>query len=132
MPRPLHSGYPRARFAGPARPRRVLAGLAVRPREDQVPWTASLLAGRLARVLLPWFCRSGRAVLSVGSFGLRPPRFPRARFTLTAATTVGNAIRASWAFGPPDRPDAVTGMDFVILDGDKISRLYAFVERPRD
>jgi len=66
MPRPLHFGYPRARFAGSARPRRVLAGLAVRPREDQVPWTASLLTRRLARVLLPWFCRSGRAVLSVG------------------------------------------------------------------
>jgi SnoaL-like domain len=57
-------------------------------------------------------------------------RFPGARFTLTAATAVGNAIRASWAFGPPERPDAVTGMDFVILDGDKIRRLYAFVERP--
>ncbi len=59
-------------------------------------------------------------------------RFPGARFTLTAATSIGNAIRASWTFGPPERPDAVTGMDFVILDGDKISQLYAFVERPDD
>ena len=29
-------------------------------------------------------------------------------------------------------PDTVTGMDFVILDGDKISQLYAFVERSGD
>lgn len=57
-------------------------------------------------------------------------RFAGARFTLTAATTMGNAIRATWTFGPPEHPDAVTGMDFVIFDGDKISLLYAFVERP--
>ena len=41
-------------------------------------------------------------------------RFPGARFTLTAVTSIGDAIRASWTFGPPERPDAVTGMDFVI------------------
>ena len=59
-------------------------------------------------------------------------RFPGARFTLTAVTSIGNAIRASWTFGPLERPDAVTGIDFVILDGDKTSQLYAFVERPGD
>ena len=57
-------------------------------------------------------------------------RFPGARFTLIAAASIGNAIRASWSFGPPEHPDAVTGMDFVILDGDKISQLFAFVEPP--
>jgi hypothetical protein len=66
MPRPLHFGYPRARFAGPARPRRVLAGLAARPHEDQVPGRSASLPVGSPRVLLPWFCRSGRAVLSVG------------------------------------------------------------------
>ena len=55
-------------------------------------------------------------------------RFPGARFALMAATSVGNAIRASWTFGPPERTDAVTGMDFVILDGGKISQLFAFVD----
>ncbi len=59
-------------------------------------------------------------------------RFPGARFTLTSVSSIGNAIRASWTFGPPEHADAVTGMDFVILDGDKISQLYAFVERPLD
>ncbi len=57
-------------------------------------------------------------------------RFPGARFTLTAVTSIGNAIRASWNFGPPERPDAVTGMDFVIFDGEKISQVFAFVEPP--
>ena len=57
-------------------------------------------------------------------------RFPGAQFTLSAATAIGSAIRASWNFGPPERPDAMTGMDFVILDGDKISELFAFVEPP--
>jgi hypothetical protein len=55
-------------------------------------------------------------------------RFPGARFTLTAATSLGNAIRAFWTFGPPEHPDVVTGLDFVIFDGGKISQLYAFVE----
>jgi len=57
-------------------------------------------------------------------------RFPGARFTLKSATAIGDAIRAFWNFGPPEHPDVVTGMDFVILDGDKIGALYAFVERP--
>ena len=57
-------------------------------------------------------------------------RFPGARFTLTEITSIGAAIRASWNFGPPERPDAVTGMDFVLLVGDKISQLFAFVEPP--
>ena len=47
-------------------------------------------------------------------------RFPGARFTLAEPPrTVGNAIRAFWHFGPPGNPRAVSGMDFVILDGEK-------------
>ena len=38
-------------------------------------------------------------------------------------------IRATWAFGAP-RLEAVTGMDVVVLDGDKITRLSAFVDNP--
>jgi hypothetical protein len=57
-------------------------------------------------------------------------RFPGARFTLVQATALGNAIRASWTFGPPDHPDVVTGMDFIVLNGEQISALYAFVELP--
>lgn len=58
-------------------------------------------------------------------------RFPGARFTLAETPrTVGNAIRAFWHFGPPDNPQAVSGMDLVILDGDKVGNLYAFVDDP--
>lgn len=57
-------------------------------------------------------------------------RFPGARFTLIDAASIGNAIRATWTFGPDGHPDAVTGMDFVVLDEDKITQLFAFVEQP--
>jgi hypothetical protein len=59
------------------------------------------------------------------------PRRPSARFTLAETPrTVGNAIRAFWHFGPPDNPQAVGGRDFVILDGEKATSLYAFVDVP--
>ena len=55
-------------------------------------------------------------------------RFPLATFALRSAPEIlGNAIRAYWYFGPPSNPQAVNGMDFAILDGDKIRTLYAFV-----
>ena len=41
---------------------------------------------------------------------------------------LGDAIRAYWFFGPPDKPRAVSGMDFVILDGGKARTLYAFLD----
>lgn len=46
------------------------------------------------------------------------------------STTLGNAIRAYWHFGPPENPQAVSGMDFIIWDGEKVSALYAFVDTP--
>jgi SnoaL-like domain len=72
---------------------------------------------------------------SVGYAGLEAfrdwlqKRFPGARFTPAGAPrTLSNAIRAFWHFGPPDNPQAVSGMDFVILDGEKASSLYAFAD----
>jgi hypothetical protein len=56
-------------------------------------------------------------------------RFPGARFRLAEPPRqVANAIRAYWFFGPPERPRAVTGMDFIILDGGKARTLYAFLD----
>jgi|GraSoiStandDraft_11_1057310.scaffolds.fasta_scaffold465938_2 hypothetical protein len=58
-------------------------------------------------------------------------RFPAAHFALAAPPqTAGNGFRAFWRLGSADRPDAVTGMDFVVWDGERASALYAFVERP--
>ena len=74
---------------------------------------------------------------SVGHAGLEAfsdslqSRFPGARFTLAAAPRrLSDAVRAFWHFGPPDNPLAVNGMDFVILTGDKVASLYAFVDAP--
>lgn len=58
-------------------------------------------------------------------------RFPGARFTLAKPPQqLGDAIRAYWFFGPPDKPQAVSRMDFVILDGGKARALYAFLDTP--
>jgi hypothetical protein len=74
---------------------------------------------------------------SVGHAGLEAfsdslqSRFPGARFTPAGTPRrPSNRIRAFWHFGPPDNPHAVSGMDFVILEGEKVSRLYAFVDDP--
>jgi hypothetical protein len=43
---------------------------------------------------------------------------------------LGDAIRPCWNFGPPTKPDAVSGMDFTILSDGKVGTLYAFVDAP--
>jgi hypothetical protein len=71
----------------------------------------------------------GHAGLEKFSASLRE-RFPNARFSLVAAPeTAGDAFRAFWHFGPPENREVVTGMDFVIWDGERASALYAFVNR---
>jgi len=74
---------------------------------------------------------------SVGHAGLEAfsdslqSRFPGARFTPAGTPrTLSNAIRAFWHCGPPDNPHAVSGMDFVLLEGEEVSRLCAFVDDP--
>ncbi len=72
----------------------------------------------------------GHAGLEEFSAGFRA-RFPRGRFTLAGPPqAAGNGFRAFWTFGPPETPDAVSGMDFVIWDGERASALYAFVNAP--
>ncbi len=58
-------------------------------------------------------------------------RFPNARFSLIGAPeTIGDGFRAFWRYGPPEKPEMVTGMDFVIWDGERAKVLYAFVNPP--
>jgi len=53
-------------------------------------------------------------------------RFPTGAFVMTGpAERLDDAIRAYWTLGP------ATGMDFALLDGDKIKTLYAFVTLPK-
>ena len=57
-------------------------------------------------------------------------RFPDARFALVLPPEmIGGAIRAFWQFGPAEEPQAVTGMDFVLLNGGRVRALYAFLDR---
>ena len=59
-------------------------------------------------------------------------RFPGARFKFAdAPQMLGNAIRGIWQFGPPENPQAISGMDFAIWDGRRVTALYAFVENPQ-
>lgn len=72
----------------------------------------------------------GHAGLETFSASLRE-RFPAAEFSLiTAPDTVGDAFRAFWRFGPPEDREIVTGMDFIIWDGERAHALYAFVKPP--
>ena len=70
----------------------------------------------------------GHAALE--SFGaVIQSRFPGAQFTLAQSPqTLGDAIHAYWHLGPPNNPQAGSGMDFAILRDGKVSVLYAFVE----
>jgi hypothetical protein len=55
-------------------------------------------------------------------------RYPGAQFTLTEASTVGNAVRASWTLKAADGRDIEHGTYFATLEGDKVCSLYGFVE----
>jgi len=58
-------------------------------------------------------------------------RFPGARFSLARpAHMLGGSIRAFWHFGPAEKPQAVTGMDFILLNAGSVRTLYAFLEAP--
>jgi len=43
-----------------------------------------------------------------------------------------STFRAFWHYGPPEKPEMVTGMDVVIWDGERAKVLYAFVNPPTD
>ena len=52
-------------------------------------------------------------------------RFPGQHFEMVGQpSAVGDALRTYWRFGP------VSGMDFAVITDDRVSTLYAFVERP--
>jgi hypothetical protein len=38
--------------------------------------------------------------------------------------------RLAWAFGPPDDPRRITGLDVIVVDADQIAALYTFWTRP--
>jgi hypothetical protein len=44
---------------------------------------------------------------------------------------LGDSLRAFWQFGPAEKPQAVTGMDFVLLNGGRVRTLYDFLDGAR-
>lgn len=47
-----------------------------------------------------------------------------------APQTLQDAGRLAWAFGPPEEPHRVTGLDVIVVRGDRIAALYAFLDKP--
>lgn len=39
--------------------------------------------------------------------------------------------RLAWAFGPPEDPRRITGMDVIVVEAGRIARLYTFLDAPR-
>jgi SnoaL-like domain len=44
--------------------------------------------------------------------------------------TLQDSGRLAWAFGPPEDPERVTGLDIIVVRGDRIAALYAFLDKP--
>lgn len=46
------------------------------------------------------------------------------------AQTLQDAGRLAWALGPPADPSRITGLDLIVLRGDRIGELYTFLDPP--
>lgn len=58
-------------------------------------------------------------------------KFPDFVFrTVGAPQALGNAGRLAWGFGPENEPPRVTGTDVILVRGDRIAALYAFLDPP--
>lgn len=72
----------------------------------------------------------GRAAVEEAVVRLQAAR-PGFRFQLTSEPQViDGAGRVTWAFGPPENPKAVTGMDVVTVSGGRIAVLLTFLDPP--
>jgi hypothetical protein len=46
------------------------------------------------------------------------------------AQTLTDAGRLAWAFGPAEDPQRITGLDVIVVRGDRIAALYTFLDEP--
>jgi hypothetical protein len=46
------------------------------------------------------------------------------------AQTLTDSGRLAWSFGPTEDPERITGLDVVVVRGDRIAALYAFLDEP--
>jgi hypothetical protein len=57
-------------------------------------------------------------------------RLPDHVFTeASAPQALVGAGRMAWRFGPPGKPDRITGLDVIVTRGEKIAALYAFLDK---
>ncbi len=52
------------------------------------------------------------------------------RDALDAAQTLTDSGRLAWSFGPADDPKRITGLDVIVVRGDRITALYTFLDPP--
>lgn len=59
-------------------------------------------------------------------------RFPDHVFSeIGAPDVLSDGGRLAWAFGPLDDPRRITGLDVIVVEGDRIAALYTFLDNPR-
>jgi hypothetical protein len=47
-----------------------------------------------------------------------------------AAQARTDSGRVAWSFGPAEDPQRITGLDVVVVRGDRIAALYTFLDKP--
>jgi hypothetical protein len=47
-----------------------------------------------------------------------------------AAQTLTDSGRQAWSFGPAEDPQRITGLDVIVVRGDRIAALYTFLDQP--
>jgi SnoaL-like protein len=47
-----------------------------------------------------------------------------------AAQTLADSGRLAWSFGPAEDPRRITGLDVIVVRGDRIAALYTFLDEP--
>ena len=47
-----------------------------------------------------------------------------------AAQTLTDCGRLAWGFGPTEDPQRITGLDVIVVRGDRIAALYTFLDKP--
>jgi hypothetical protein len=47
-----------------------------------------------------------------------------------AAQALKDSGRLAWSFGPAEDPQRITGLDVVVVRGDRIAALYTFLDKP--
>lgn len=56
---------------------------------------------------------------------------PEFKFTAKSVETNHNIVRLYWQFGSKTKPSVVSGMDLFVIEGEKVQKLYVFVDQQK-